>query len=125
MRMTAQRKQILDILKQANHPLSAEMIMNKLPEDTLNLSTIYRSLDLFFAQEIVSKSYMNHTTYYYLNQREHHNYMICIHCQKMYEIDCPIHHIADDIAPKHRSTITHHDMTVSTYFKACSSLLTI
>ena len=48
MRMTAQRKQILDILKQANHPLSAEMIMNKLPEDTLNLSTIYRSLDLFF-----------------------------------------------------------------------------
>src|SRR5690554_7153043 len=119
MRMTAQRKQILDILKQANHPLSAEMIMNKLPEDTLNLSTIYRSLDLFFAQEIVSKSYMNHTTYYYLNQREHHHYMICINCQKMYEIDCHIHHIADDIAQKHDFKITHHDMTVYGYCKNC------
>ncbi|MFA7423041.1 MAG: Fur family transcriptional regulator [Acholeplasmataceae bacterium] len=125
MRMTAQRKQILDILKQANHPLSAEMIMNKLPEDTLNLSTIYRSLDLFFAQEIVSKSYMNHTTYYYLNQREHHHYMICINCQKMYEIDCHIHHIADDIADKHGFKITHHDMTVYGYCKACQASLNL
>jgi Fur family transcriptional regulator, ferric uptake regulator len=125
MRMTKQRKQILDILKQTHHPLSAEMIMNKLPEDALNLSTIYRSLDFFFAEEVISKSFMNHTTYYYLNQEEHHHFMICTHCQKMYEIDCHIHHIADDIAKQHGFKITHHDMTVYGYCKSCQKELGI
>ena len=57
MRMTSQRKQILTILDKASKPLSAEMIMEKLPLDALNLSTIYRSLDLFFAEGLISKSF--------------------------------------------------------------------
>ncbi len=123
MRMTKQRKQILEILKKANHPLSAEMILHQISEEQMNLSTVYRTLDLFFTEEIVSKSFMNHTTYYYLNQSEHHHYMICIGCQKMYEIDCHINHIADDIARKHEFKITHHDMTVYGYCKSCQSNL--
>ncbi len=125
MRLTAQRKQILDILKGASLPLSAEMILESLPQDAMNLSTVYRTLDLFFAEEIVSKSYMNHTTYYYLNHKDHHHYMICLNCQKMYEIDCHVHHIADDIAQKHGFKITHHDMTVYGYCKSCQEKLEI
>lgn len=123
MRITPQRKEILSMLNNASQPLSAEMIYDKLPKDTLNLSTVYRSLDLFFAEGLISKSFMNHTTYYYSNHKDHHHYMICVHCQKMYEIDCHIHHIADDIANEHNFKITHHDMTVYGYCESCQKKL--
>ena len=123
MRLTPQRKEILDILSKANQPLSAEMIFDKLAKDSINLSTVYRSLDLFFEKELISKSFMNHSTYYYLNHKDHHHYMICMHCQKMYEIDCHIHHAANEIAHKHDFKITHHDMTVYGYCRACQKKL--
>lgn len=123
MRMTAQRKQILALFQKTSEPLSAELIMEKLPSNSLNLSTIYRTLDLFFTEGMISKSFMNHTAYYYLNHKEHHHYMICIRCQKMYEIDCHINHVAEDIAKRHDFKITHHDMTVYGYCRDCQKQL--
>lgn len=123
MRLTPQRKDILNILNKANEPLSAEMIFERLTLDNINLSTVYRSLDLFFEKGLISKSFINPSTYYYINHKDHHHYMICIHCQKMYEIDCHLHNLTDDIAKKHDFKITHHDMTVYGYCRACQEKL--
>ena len=125
MRNTPQRKEILNILNKASQPLSAEMIFDKLTKDTINLSTIYRSLDLFFENGLTSKSFMNHSAYYYLIRKDHHHYMICVNCQKTYELDCFIHHLADDVAKKHNFKITHHDVTVYGYCEACQKKLNL
>lgn len=119
MRMTQQRKMILNLLSQSPQPKSAEMILSELPENTMNLSTVYRSLDTFFDQGMISKSTMKNTAFYYINQKDHHHYMICMGCQKMYEIDCHLDHIADQIAKEHHFKITHHDMTVYGYCEDC------
>lgn len=119
MRMTRQRKMILDILNKASIPLSAEMIFQDIKDENLNLSTVYRTLDAFFAEGVLSKSTMKNTQYYYVNHRHHHHYMICISCQKMYELDCHIDDFAMNIASQHDFTITHHDMTVYGYCKDC------
>lgn len=119
MRMTKQRKMILDLLAKTEQPKSAEMILLELPDHTMNLSTVYRALDTFFIQGLVSKSNMKNTAYYYINKKSHHHYMICLGCQKMYEIDCHLDHIADQVANEHHFKITHHDMTVYGYCEAC------
>lgn len=121
MRMTNQRKEIIQILKKSSQPKSAEMIYDELPKKTMNLSTIYRTMDAFFQAGMISKSTMNHTAFYYLNQKHHHHFLICLGCQKMYEMDCHIDHIADEVAKHHHFKITHHDMTVYGYCEHCQT----
>ncbi|MDY0294273.1 MAG: transcriptional repressor [Acholeplasmataceae bacterium] len=125
MRMTTQRKLILNLLKKSRIPQSAEMILSDLPDHTMNLSTVYRNLDAFFAEGLISKSTMKNTSYYYMNDQKHHHYMICINCQKMYEIDCHLDHIADHVAHEHHFKITHHDMTVYGYCESCQQKLNL
>ncbi|QWB95669.1 transcriptional repressor [Mycoplasmatota bacterium] len=119
MRMTKQRIQILDIFKSYAKPLSAEMIMEKLPDDALNLSTIYRTLETFYDEELISKSTIEHTNYYYLNDHKHHHYMICLSCHKMIEIDCHLHEFEEQVAKAHQFKVTHHDMTLYGYCHEC------
>lgn len=119
MRLTKPRKIILDLLSNSTQLKSAEMLHQELPEDTMNLSTVYRTLDTFFEQGLISKSFMNHTTYYYLNKEDHHHYMICMGCQKMYEMDCHIDHLAHDLAKNNHFKITHHDLTIYGYCESC------
>ncbi|MFP4177693.1 MAG: Fur family transcriptional regulator [Acholeplasmataceae bacterium] len=119
MRMTSQRKAILAFLEAKRQPQSAEMIHVGLSEQAMNLSTVYRTLDAFFASGLISKSTLNNTTYYYLNQKEHHHYMICLRCHRMFEIDCHIHYIEDQIRKQHDFSITHHDLTIYGYCSSC------
>jgi len=117
--MTSQRKSILNLLSKTSQPKSAEMIFDEIPNHTMNLSTVYRTLDTFFEQGIISKSTMHNTSYYYINKKDHHHYMICLDCQKMYEMDCHLDVFADQVAKEHHFTITHHDMTVYGYCESC------
>lgn len=55
MRMTKQRKMILDILKKSHMPQSADMIYDKLPDLNINLSTVYRTLDTFLVKGFYQK----------------------------------------------------------------------
>jgi Fur family transcriptional regulator, ferric uptake regulator len=123
MRMTNQRKLIINLLEKSNRPKSAEMILEELPKDMINLSTVYRTLDTFFILGLVSKSQMKNTSFYYINKKDHHHYMICLNCQKMYEIDCHLDHIAEHVASDHHFKITHHDMTVYGYCESCQKEL--
>jgi Fur family ferric uptake transcriptional regulator len=106
-------------------PKSAEMILADLPDHTMNLSTVYRTLDTFFVEGLVSKSTMKNTSYYYMTHQDHHHYMICIHCQKMYEMDCHLDDIAESVAKDHHFKITHHDMTVYGYCESCQKELNL
>ncbi len=123
MRMTNQRKLIYQLLKNTKQPKSAEMIHFELPDHTMNLSTVYRTLDTFFNQGLISKSNMKNTAFYYINEKSHHHYLICINCQAMYEMDCHLDHIAQHVADEHHFKITHHDMTVYGYCESCQKEL--
>lgn len=121
MKMTKQRKLILELLKTSKKPINAEMIYQKLPDQSMNLSTIYRTLEKFFDEGLISKSFLNQTNYYYYNLNKHHHYMICISCHDMIEIDCHLDHFAHEVADEHEFKITHHDMTLYGYCKTCQA----
>ncbi len=110
MRLTKHRKTVLTVLKENKRPLSAELIYNLLPEGTMDLSTIYRSLDVLYEHNFITKSMLNQTSYYYVNSGKHHHYMICLSCHNMLEVDC---HLKDSIhtAEHQEFKVVSHDLT--------------
>ena len=122
MRNTKQRSSLLDLIKQAKKPLSAEALLALLPSGSINKSTIYRNLDRFHIEGALAKSVIEGVSYYYPTDAHHHHYMICRRCLKMVPVGCTLDDMALGIAKKHGFTITHHDMTIYGYCKDCHPL---
>lgn len=119
MRMTKQRIAIMSALEANHAPQSAEMIFEQLPQGTMNLSTIYRTLETFFEAGLVSKSHMNSMSYYFKNRKDHQHYIICSSCQKTLTIKCNLDQRVHEIAETSGFHITHHDMTIYGVCKKC------
>ena len=91
---TKNRNIILDILREGEL-LTAEEIYIKAKEidETINLSTIYRTLNTFELKGIVIKSSIvqDDKTRFKLNYTDHMHYLICLSCHKEIELEhCPI-----------------------------------
>jgi Fur family transcriptional regulator, ferric uptake regulator len=119
MRMTKQRKDILTILEHSSVPMSADMILQATTHKSMNLSTVYRTLETFSDEGLISRSTLDNTGYYHLNGQHHSHYMICLKCHKMFEIDCHIGLFENSMKEHHGFMVTHHDMTVYGYCANC------
>ena len=115
---TKQREIVMDYLKNNPSPQTAEMISINLDSEEINLATIYRNLNFFTKIGLVTKSYLNQTTYFALKQNKHHHYLICLTCNKMEEIDCHLHGVEEDLK-KYNFDITYHDMNFYGYCINC------
>lgn len=120
MRLTTHRKTVLDVLKNAKKPLNAELIYGLLPKGTMNLSTIYRSLDTLYANHYIAKTMLNQTAYYHVNEGKHHHYMICLSCHKMIEVDCHLKENIYNLAETGFEVISH-DLTFYGYCSNCKN----
>lgn len=113
LKLTKQRKLIYDILKNNDKPLSAENIFYLLPQDAMNLSTVYRSIEYFQTQDILLKFTFNDSSYYILNEdKSHHHYSICTSCLEMKKIAC---HLTDTILNLESNDdflVTDHEITI-------------
>lgn len=117
-KLTKQRSQIIDIFKNSDQPLSAELVFQKLSDPLINLSTVYRTIDILMAANVISKLYLNNLAYYYFNHHDHVHYMVCEDCHKMFEIDCissHFHHVADE----NNFKMTHHDLVIYGFCQNC------
>lgn len=111
-KLTKQRQFIYDILKDSNKPLSIENIFYLLPEDTMNLSTVYRTIEYFQTFDILLKFNFNDTSYYILNlDKKHHHYSICTSCLEMKKIECHLQETIKALSNDNFS-VTEHEMTV-------------
>ena len=88
LKITKQRKILLEYLKKKNTPESAEMIFLSLPNGAMNLSTVYRNLDKFCEHHLVEKYQLGNIFYYKLVGPEHKHYLVCDKCGDLIEIDC-------------------------------------
>lgn len=110
VKLTQKRQVIYDVLAKHDAPLSAEDIFDKIKDDKLNLSTVYRTLDYFYKEQMVSRNYLDNKAYFYLNKDEHHHFMVCEKCQKRFEMDCHIDEMIKEIKEKYNFEVTHHDL---------------
>jgi len=91
LRLTPQRRLILDIIHEADAHLTAEEIINSVQSKMpgVNKSTIYRTLELLEELNCVFKSEVDDKFIYHHAEEGHHHHIICRKCGK--SIDCDEH----------------------------------
>ncbi|CAB1252014.1 transcriptional repressor [Clostridium sp. WLY-B-L2] len=103
IKVTKARLNIMDILCKSEEAINAESIFKKCKEKNVNvdLSTIYRSLELFEIKKIVRKIDLGQGEYSYSIIREKHKHILqCKICHKQIEIDCPMQQVEEIIKSK-------------------------
>jgi Fe2+ or Zn2+ uptake regulation protein len=103
IKVTKGRVNILDILCTKNTVINAECIFEECKKRGINvdLSTVYRSLELFEAKDIIRKFDLGRGKYNYMLKQEDHKHILeCKLCHKEVEIDCPMQQIKELIKDK-------------------------
>lgn len=111
---TKSRKAVVGVLRKAKAPVSAYEIFTCIKEQgqTVNLSTVYRTLELLEAKGLASKTMMNSgKARYELVGNGHRHHLICTYCSKIVPIgSCPLESVEKDIKKETRFDITGHKL---------------
>lgn len=124
IKITSGRIEILNILKNAENSLSAEKIYQIFKENkiNINLSTIYRTLELFNDKELVEKIILGDGVFSYkLKKKNHRHYLECDICHKEVEIPCPMIQIEEIVKNETGFTLTEHDLVMRGICKDCKN----
>ncbi len=121
---TKQRNIILEILKQAKGPLTAEQIFleSRKIDDSISFSTIYRVLNTFISKEVVVKLTIvkENISMYELNRVDHEHYLVCIECEKAIDIGhCPLGVYENSLENDTNFEIVGHKLEIYGYCPNC------
>ncbi|HOM01726.1 MAG TPA: transcriptional repressor [Acetivibrio sp.] len=113
---TKSRKAVVEILQSAENPLSAEDIFFAVKKQgsSVNLSTVYRTLDLMESKSLVNKIVMGDgKARYELTVDGHRHHLVCTNCHKSVPIDfCPLEKMEKDIGMRNDFDITGHKLEI-------------
>lgn len=126
LKATKKRLMIIDIIKSAPSPITADSIYEKLSESLdINLSTVYRALNAMTEKNILIKAiHMDGKTYYQFNDHQHKHELVCSMCHRSVDVeDCPFDEISKKIAEKTGFVITGHNMEFTGICPKCADKL--
>ncbi|MCB2355005.1 Fur family transcriptional regulator [Clostridium estertheticum] len=122
IRVTKARKSILEIILQSSDAINANVIYDLLKKEDIkiDLSTVYRTLDLLESKKIVNKFDLGNNMYnYIINNNSHKHIIECDLCHKKMVIDCPIPQIEEQIKAKTGITLTESHVYLKGICKDC------
>lgn len=123
VKLTDQRKELLEVLSELHHPVSAEELFLLLKEKNPGtcLATIYRNLDVLVNNDIVRQMRLaGNKREYELIGEEHYHYLVCLNCNKTVKLeDCPLHHYEETVVAKTDFVITEHRLSLYGYCPQC------
>ncbi|MBE6062430.1 MAG: transcriptional repressor [Clostridium butyricum] len=122
IKITKGRIEILNILKNSENSLSAENIYQVFKENNedINLSTVYRTLELFVEKEIIEKITLKDGVFSYkLKKQNHRHHLQCDICHKEIEIPCPMSQIEEIVQSETGFTLTQHNLVLKGVCKEC------
>ncbi len=94
MRLTSQRKVILEELRKVtSHPTATEiydMVRERLPR--ISLGTVYRNLELLSSSDIIQKLDFGETQKRFDGNPAPHYHISCSKCGRVDDIHIPMHH---------------------------------
>lgn len=113
LKVTEARIAILQEILNINNPITAEelfIIVNK--KTKINLSTIYRNLNILNEKDIIKKVIeINGEVYFQYNSNKHEHHLICINCKELIPLEnCPLHDLEEQLSDKTGYEITSHSL---------------
>ncbi|APC41884.1 Fur family transcriptional regulator [Clostridium estertheticum] len=122
IRVTKARKSILEIILESSDAINVNVIYDLLKKEDIkiDLSTVYRTLDLLESKKIVNKFDLGNNMYnYIINNNSHKHIIECDLCHKKMVIDCPIPQIEEQIKAKTGITLTESHVYLKGICKDC------
>lgn len=122
IRTTKSRRIIVQILEESENAVTAEYIYQRCKEygEKLDLSTVYRTLDLFSEKEIVNKFPIDKGKYNYIFKDKWHKHILkCDCCNKEVEIDCPMLQIEEIIKNRTGFTLIEEEIKLRCICEEC------
>ncbi len=114
LRCTEQRLEILRVLEEAEQPLAAQEIFDRLKNERekIQLSTVYRSLNSFTTKGIVRKFNLGDQISKFELQDDggHHHHLVCIECSEILPLDCPLPEFEEYLAQETGYDICDHQI---------------
>ncbi len=81
IRLTKKRAEILAALQQSKDVFTAKTLHAKLPH--IDLVTIYRAIEVFVADGVITKLALSSSEASYEYQEEPHHHAVCVDCDKV------------------------------------------
>jgi len=124
IKSTRHRNAILELLEESKFPMTAEQLFITLRDKTasIDLSTVYRTLDTFASKNLIIKSNRvdDGKALYELNHNEHKHHLLCVGCHKLISIeDCPIGELKQTLKNEIDFDITGHKLEIYGYCHDC------
>ncbi len=124
LKSTKSRCAILDILKQNDRPASADEVYMELKSRgiSLNISTVYRTLDAMTEKNLVKKLSITGESkaLFELNAIGHKHYLVCLGCRKTMAIEgCPLESFERELAEETDFVIEGHKLDIYGYCPEC------
>jgi Fur family ferric uptake transcriptional regulator len=122
-RVTPQREIVLEALHRLPEHVTAEQILEDVSgrNPNINLTTIYRTLELFEELGLVYHAHMGHGAgSYHLSSRGTHNHLVCRFCGA--EIDADIRSLAgveDEVMARHGFEADFSHFAITGLCSAC------
>ena len=113
-KITKAREAVMHVLENSESPVSAEEIYINIRNmgQSVNLSTVYRTLELLEKKGFAMKEHIGDgKARYELNRDVHKHHIICTSCRDRVSIDiCPLQELHMDLGAKTQFDITGHKL---------------
>ncbi len=127
LRLTEERKAILQLILSMKGHFSADEILSRIKESSFNASraTLYRLLPVLVEAEIIQQSLLSESQarYEVTWNKAHHDHLICKQCNRIIEFqDNTIEILQREIASKYGFKLEHHVMELVGLCSRCQKL---
>lgn len=122
IKVTKARINIYNILFNSDRALNADEIYKRCIEEgvDLNLSTVYRTLEIYEEKNIVDKVDLGDGHYYYSIKKHSHKHVVeCSLCHKEVELNCPMQQFEELIKNQTGFTLLEHELVLKGVCKEC------
>nr|WP_307869012.1 Fur family transcriptional regulator [Umezawaea beigongshangensis] len=91
MRMTPQRQLVLDAVRELEHATPEQICQRvQLTAPTVNITTVYRTLDLLDRLGLVRHTHLGHGAPSYSAHEHEHVHLVCHRCGSVTEMPCEL-----------------------------------
>jgi Fur family transcriptional regulator, ferric uptake regulator len=93
MRMTPQRQLVLDAVRELGHATPEQVCRRvQTTAPTVNITTVYRALDLLEELDLVRHTHLGHGAPTYSVEEHEHVHLVCHRCGRIDEVPCDLLH---------------------------------
>lgn len=124
IKVTKSRIAVYKILSDNDSSVSADYIYDKCRAVgmDINLSTVYRTLEVFEAKQIIEKFDLGNGKYSFAIRRNKHMHKIeCSECHKEIEVPCPMQQIEEILKNQTGFVLTEHRLVLKGICEQCKN----